>query len=170
MTGVFNGMTADQIGGEFEALTASAPRQILWHTLFMVVTVLITARGVHKGLEKGLQVMMPTLFLLLFAMLGYSVLVTGEFMRGFHFMFDVDFSKITGEAVVAAMGQAFFTLSLGMCALMAYGAYMPANNSIPRTAVNVAFLDTLMAIISGLIVFPIVYAHGLEPSASRRAL
>ncbi|WP_252177134.1 sodium-dependent transporter [Endozoicomonas sp. 4G] len=165
LTGVFNGMNADQIGGEFEALTASAPRQIFWHTLFMVITVLITARGVHKGLEKGLQVMMPTLFILLFAMLGYSILATGEFMRGFHFMFDVDFSKITGEAVVAAMGQAFFTLSLGMCALMAYGAYMPANNSIPRTALNVAFLDTLMAIVSGLIVFPIVYAHGLEPSA-----
>lgn len=165
LTGVFNGMSADQIGGEFEALTASAPRQILWHTLFMVITVLITARGVHKGLEKGLQVMMPTLFVLLFAMLGYSILATGEFMRGFHFMFDVDFSKITGEAVAAAMGQAFFTLSLGMCALMAYGAYMPANNSISRTALNVAFLDTLMAIISGLIVFPIVYAHGLEPSA-----
>ncbi|KEQ16920.1 sodium-dependent transporter [Endozoicomonas numazuensis] len=165
LTGVFTGMNADQVGGEFEALTASAPRQILWHTLFMAITVFITARGVHKGLEKGLQVMMPTLFVLLFVMLGYSMLATGEFMRGFHFMFDVDFSKITGEAVVAAMGQAFFTLSLGMCALMAYGAYMPANNSIPRTALNVAFLDTLMAIISGLIVFPIVYAHGLEPSA-----
>ena len=153
------------MGSEFEALTLSAPRQIFWHTLFMVITVFITARGIHKGLEKGLQVMMPTLFALLILMLGYSMFATGEFMRGFHFMFDFDFSKLTGQAVVAAMGQAFFTLSLGMCALMAYGAYMPANNSIPRTALNVAFLDTLMAIISGLIVFPIVYAHGLEPSA-----
>lgn len=86
-------------------------------------------------------------------------------MQGFHFMFDFNFSKLTGEAIVAAMGQAFFTLSLGMCALMAYGAYMPANNSIPRTALSVVFLDTLMAVISGLIVFPIVFANGLEPTA-----
>ena len=165
LTGTFDGMNASQVGGEFEALTLDAPRQIFWHTAFMALTVYITARGVHKGLEKGLQVMMPTLFALLILMLGYSMFATGNFMKGFHFMFDVDFSKITSEAVVAAMGQAFFTLSLGMCALMAYGAYMPANNSIPRTALSVAFLDTLMAIISGLIVFPIVYAHGLEPSA-----
>ena len=165
LTGTFTGMNATQVGSEFEALTLSAPRQIFWHTMFMALTVLITARGVHKGLEKGLQVMMPTLFVLLLLMLGYSMFATGEFMRGFHFMFDVDFSKITGEAVVAAMGQAFFTLSIGMCALMAYGAYMPSNNSIPGTAMNVAFLDTLMAIVSGLIVFPIVYAHGMEPSA-----
>ncbi len=165
LMGTFDGMNAKQVGAEFEALTLDAPRQIFWHTLFMAMTVYITARGVHKGLEKGLQVMMPTLFALLIVMLGYSMFATGQFMRGFHFMFDVDFSKITGEAVVAAMGQAFFTLSLGMCALMAYGAYMPSNNSIPKTALSVAFLDTLMAIISGLIVFPIVYAHGLEPSA-----
>ena len=164
LTGVFTGMSAQEVGSEFEALTLSAPRQIFWHTLFMAITVLITARGIHKGLEKGLQVMMPTLFVLLIVMLGYSMFATGEFMRGFHFMFDFNFSKLTGQAVVAAMGQAFFTLSLGMCALIAYGAYMPANNSIPRTAMNVAFLDTLMAIMSGLIVFPIVYAHGLEPS------
>lgn len=165
LTGVFSGMSAPEVGAEFDALTQSAPRQILWHTLFMAITVFITARGIHKGLEKGLQVMMPTLFVLLIAMLGYSMVATGEFVRGFNFMFSVDFSKITGEAVVAAMGQAFFTLSLGMCALMAYGAYMPANNSIPRTALSVAVLDTVMAIMSGLIVFPIVYAHGLEPSA-----
>lgn len=165
LTGSFNGMSAAQVGGEFEALTLSAGRQTFWHTLFMALTFGITARGIHEGLEKSLQVMMPALFVLLLVMLGYSMLETGEFMRGFHFMFAVDFSKITSEAIIAALGQAFFTLSLGMCALMAYGAYMPAESSIPRTAVTVAALDTLMAIISGLIVFPIVFAHGLEPSA-----
>ena len=165
ITGVFSGMDAEQVGNEFGGLVSSSERQIFWHSLFMGLTLLITARGIHKGLEKGLQVMMPMLFLLLLVMLGYAMISTGQFMRGFSFMFSVDFSKITGEAIVAALGQAFFTLSLGMCALMAYGAYMPANNSIARTAVSVAFLDTLMAIISGLIVFPIVFAYGLEPSA-----
>ncbi|MGB1270791.1 MAG: sodium-dependent transporter [Endozoicomonas sp.] len=165
VTGAFSGMNADQVGGEFGELVSSAPRQVFWHTAFMLITLVITARGIHRGLEKGLQVMMPALFALLLVMLGYSMLETGQFTRGLSFMFTVDFSKVTGEAFVAALGQAFFTLSLGMCCLMAYGAYMPANNSIPRTAINVAVLDTAMAIISGLIVFPIVFAYGLEPSA-----
>ena len=165
ISGGFSGMTTDQVGDAFEGLVSSAPRQVFWHSIFMLLTLTITARGIHKGLEKGLQVMMPSLFALLIIMLGYSMTSTGQFMRGFEFMFSVDFSKITGEAVIAALGQAFFTLSLGMGALMAYGAYMPANNSIPKTALNVAALDTLMALISGLIVFPIVFAYNLEPSA-----
>ena len=165
VSGTFTGMTAEQVGAEFGDLVSSVGRQTFWHTIFMVITLFITARGIHKGLEKGLQVMMPALFILLLVMLVYSMVSTGQFMRGFSFMFSVDFSKITFDAIVAALGQAFFTLSLGICALMAYGAYMPANNSIARTAISVAFLDTLMAIISGLIVFPIVFAYGLEPSA-----
>ncbi len=165
ITGAFSGMDTNQVGDAFNALVSSAPRQTFWHTVFILLTLFITFRGIHKGLEKGLQVMMPALFVLLLVMLVYSMLETGQFMRGMSFMFAVDFSKVTIDALVAALGQAFFTLSLGMCCLMAYGAYMPANNSIPRTAVNVAVLDTLMAIISGLIVFPIVFAYGLEPSA-----
>ncbi|WP_257266434.1 sodium-dependent transporter [Endozoicomonas sp. ONNA2] len=165
VTGAFSDMNTAQVGDAFAGLVSSAPRQIFWHTAFMLLTLMIAARGIHKGLEQGLQVMMPALFVLLLIMLGYSMLETGQFMRGFAFMFSVDFSRVTGEAFVAALGQAFFTLSLGMCCLMAYGAYMPANNSIPRIAINVATLDTLMAIISGLIVFPIVFAYGLEPSA-----
>ncbi|MGB0361202.1 MAG: sodium-dependent transporter, partial [Endozoicomonas sp.] len=165
ITGGFSGMTTNQVGEAFGGLVASADRQVFWHSAFMILTFAITARGIHKGLEKGLLVMMPALFALLLVMLGYSMMSTGQFMRGFEFMFSVDFSKVTGKAVTAALGQAFFTLSLGMCALVAYGAYMPAKNSIPKTAVNVAVLDTLMAIISGLIVFPIVFAYGLEPSA-----
>ena len=165
LIGSFNGMNTGQVGEAFDALVTSGTRQTFWHTLFMLITFFVTARGIHKGLEKGLQVMMPTLFVLLVVMLFYSMIETGHFMEGFHFMFDVDFSRVTGEAIVAALGQAFFTLSLGMCALMAYGAYMPANNSIPRTAFTVALLDTVMAIMSGLIVFPIVFAYGLEPTA-----
>ncbi len=164
-TGVFSGMNAEQVGEQFGGLVSSAGRQTFWHSVFMVLTLFICARGVHKGLEKGLQVMMPALFVLLLIMLFYAMVSTGQFARGFSFMFSVDFSRISFDAVLAAMGQAFFTLSLGMCALMAYGAYMPANNSIAKTALSVAFLDTLMAIISGLIVFPIVFAYGLEPSA-----
>ncbi|PJE78433.1 hypothetical protein CI610_02625 [invertebrate metagenome] len=165
LIGAFDGMDTEQVSEAFSSLTGSAWRQIFWHTLFMVITFTVAARGIHKGLEKGLQIMMPLLFGLLLLMLAYSALETGQFMRGVAFMFAWDASKLTMDAIPAAMGQAFFTLSLGMAALMAYGAYMPASNSISRTAVNVAVLDTAMAIVSGLIVFPIVFAHGLEPSA-----
>ena len=165
LNGAFSQMSTEEVGDAFSQLVASAPRQIIWHTLFMVLTILITARGIHKGLEKGLQVMMPMLFLLLLIMLGYSILKTNHFMQGVDFMFSADFSKINTESITAALGQAFFTLSIGMCAIMAYGAYMPGSNSIAKTAFHVAILDTLMAIISGLIVFPIVFAYGLEPSA-----
>ncbi|WP_263081898.1 sodium-dependent transporter [Endozoicomonas sp. Mp262] len=165
LTGVFHGMNPARVSGEFSGLMASAPRQIMWHTAFMLITLFITARGIHKGLEKGLQVMMPALFLLLLIMLGYSMLETGQFMRGLDFMFSIDFSRLTAAAIPAALGQAFFTLSLGMCALMAYGAYMPSSNSIARTAFSVAILDTIMAVISGLVVFPIVFAYGLEPGS-----
>lgn len=163
--GLLTGMNTEQVTDVFSELVASAPQQILWHTIFMLITLLISARGIHKGLEKGLQVMMPMLFCFLFIMLGYSILATGEFLRGVNFIFNFDFSKLTGAAVLAAMGQAFFSLSLGMCALMAYGAYMPSNSSIVKTAFCVASLDTAMAIISGLIVFPIVFSYGLEPSS-----
>lgn len=163
--GAFSSMNAEQAGTAFSELTSSASRQITWHSVFMLLTLCITARGIHKGLEKGLQIMMPALFLLLLIMLGYSILETGAFMQGASFMFAVDFSKLNGAAFAAALGQAFFTLSLGMCALMAYGAYMPPDSPIVKTAFQVAILDTIVAIVSGLIVFPIVFAYGLQPTA-----
>jgi NSS family neurotransmitter:Na+ symporter len=102
------------------------------------------------------------LFLLLLVLLGYAVTTEG-FAQGFDFMFAFEWGNITSDAVLVAMGQAFFTLSLGMGAIMAYGAYVPSNASITGTVAIIAILDTLVAVAAGLAIFPIVFANGLEP-------
>ena len=107
---------------------------------------------------------MPLLFVLLLVLLGYSIR-NGNFELGFNFLFNADFSKLTGDAILIAMGHAFFTLSLGMGTVMVYGSYMPKNSSIPRAVLAVAFLDTIIALIAGLIIFPLVFASGLEPGS-----
>ncbi len=162
--GVFDGATAETAGEVFGGLVGDPEALLAWHTIFLVITIAIVARGVNKGLEKSISIMMPLLFLILIVLLGYSMSSEG-FWRGFHFLFDVDFSKLTGESIVVALGHAFFTLSLGMGAIMAYGAYMPKGASIGKTVLTVAFLDTLIALVAGLVIFPIVFANGMEPSA-----
>ena len=128
------------------------------------MTGFVIARGVKHGLEDGVRLMMPALFIMLLLLLGYAVTTPG-FGQGWNFMFSFDFSKLTTESVVVALGHSFFTLSLGMGAIMAYGAYMPQEASLTKTIFTVAFLDTLVALVAGLIIFPIVFSHGMEPAA-----
>ncbi|WP_243647353.1 sodium-dependent transporter [Aestuariirhabdus litorea] len=164
--GNFNGMSSDEVGVAFgEGLLQDVTKLTIWHTVFMVLTAIVVALGIHKGLENSVKLMMPALFVLLLAMLVYSATQTGHFGQGFNYLFDFDFSKLSWNAVLSAMGHAFFTLSLGMCAIMAYGAYMPKQASIGGTVITVAVLDTLVALIAGLVIFPIVFANGMEPSA-----
>lgn len=144
-------------------LMADKERQLIWHTAFTLITVAVLAGGVIKGLGNSVRILMPLLFILLFVSLGYSF-QAGDFARGFDFLFTPDFSKVTPQIVLMAMGQAFFTLSLGMGAIMTYGSYMPQGSSIVSTAFIIAFLDTLVAITAGMTVFPLVFAHGIAPS------
>jgi len=163
-SGAFNGVTAQQSGEMFSALLASPQTLLFWHSVFMLLTLGVVARGVNKGLEKAIQVLMPLLFLLLAVLLVYAFSLDG-FWQGFDFLFSFDFSKLSSDSVIVALGHAFFTLSLGMGAIMAYGAYMPGNVSIGKTVLMVGALDTLVALVAGLIIFPIVFSNGLEPSA-----
>jgi NSS family neurotransmitter:Na+ symporter len=168
--------TAEMAGGSFVAISAADSDKIfgnlladpiqltIWHTVFMVLTMFIVARGVNAGLEKAIKILMPALFILLFILFGYALSSSG-FSQGFAFMFNFDFNKLSSQSVIVALGHAFFTLSLGLGAIMAYGAYMPKNTSVAKTVVIVAFLDTAVAIMAGLAIFPIVFANGLEPSA-----
>ena len=164
-TGSFQGMSVEQVGAGFDALTGDPLKLTIWHSLFMVMTGLIIARGVHKGLEDGVRFMMPGLFILLLAILGYSVFASGHFMEAVDFMFSFNPSDLSWDAVLSALGHAFFTLSLGMGAIMAYGAYMPKSSSIARTVGWVVLLDTAIALIAGLAIFPLVFANGMEPGA-----
>ncbi|MBS7690497.1 sodium-dependent transporter [Pseudomonas lalucatii] len=162
-SGRFAGISGEGAGAAFGGLTGDPWRLTLWHTLFMFLTALVIARGVVAGLERSLRIMMPLLFVLLLVLLGYS-LTTGYFRQGFDFLFHFDPSKVQG-GILAAMGHAFFTLSVGVGSIMVYGAYMPKNASIGGTVMAVGLLDTLVALTAGLALFPIVFAAGLEPGA-----
>ena len=129
----------------------------------MAATVAIISRGVTKGLETAIRWFMPLLFVLLMVLLGYAITSDG-FAQGWEFMFAFNWDAMGRDAVLVAMGQAFFTLSLGMGAIMAYGAYLPNGASIAGTVTIIALLDTVVAIAAGLAIFPIVFANGLEPS------
>ncbi len=163
-SGTFNGADATVAGETFGNLLGSPWVLLGLHTIFMIMTGFVIARGVKHGLEDGVRLMMPLLFVMLILLLGYAITTPG-FGQGWNFMFSFDFSKLTTESIVVARGHSFFTLSLGMGAIMAYGAYMPSEASLTKTIFTVAFLDTLVALVAGLIIFPIVFSHGMEPAA-----
>lgn len=160
--GTFTGADGEFASQAFESFLAQPWLMILWHTLFMAMTIFIVARGVSKGLEVAIKIFMPMLFVLMIVLVGYSM-TSGGFAEGFAFMFNFDWARLSVDGVLQAMGHAFFTLSLGMGAIMAYGAYMPGSASIAKTVVAIAVLDTLVALAAGLVIFPIVFANGLEP-------
>lgn len=160
--GSFQQITGAEATATFDAFLASPWKLIFWQTVFMAGTVWIIARGVVRGLEAAIRWFMPLLFLSLLSLLGYAMTTDG-FAEGWDFMFAFHWEDVTADTVLLAMGQAFFTLSLGMGAIMAYGAYVPGNASIAGTVSLIAVLDTLVAIIAGLVIFPIVFANGLEP-------
>jgi|TARA_Y100000031_G_scaffold72364_1_gene79927 NSS family neurotransmitter:Na+ symporter len=162
-SGAMTGVTANVANQAFNDFLASPGQMLLWHTLFMMFTVYIIGRGVIKGLETAIRWFMPLLFVLLIVLVGYGVNSSG-FERGLEFMFRLKWESVTGETLLIAMGQAFFTLSLGMGAIMAYGAYVPSTASITQSVIVIAVLDTLVAVAAGLAIFPIVFANGLEPA------
>lgn len=164
LTGSYVGRPAAEVSGHFSALTANFTTQMFWHGLFSLLTAAVVAAGVARGIGKSVEVMMPLLFLLLLVMVGYAV-VEGDFARGAQFLLAPDFSKLSPKAVLVALGHAFFTLSLGMGAIMAYGAYMPGHASVAKSVLAIAAIDTLVSITAGLAIFPLVFSHNLEPGS-----
>jgi NSS family neurotransmitter:Na+ symporter len=165
--GLFSGADAGMAQAMFDGLVADPERLLAWHTIFMIMTGLVVARGVASGLERAVRWLMPALFLLLVVMVFYAA-QAGDFGAGFAYMFSPDFAKLGsrfGEAVLSAMGQAFFSLSLGMGAIMIYGSYLNSRASIGQNAIIIAGMDTLVALLAGLAIFPIVLSNGLEPGA-----
>jgi NSS family neurotransmitter:Na+ symporter len=156
---------ADGGAGEtFQALVDNPAMSTLWHTVFMAMVTVVVARGVHEGIERICSRLMPALVGILVALLVY-VAFTGGLARSASFLFRPDFGKLSGEAVLEALGHAFFTLSLGMGAMVTYGSYLSRDVNVVRDGVAVAVLDTLIALLAGLVIFSVVFAHGLEPGA-----
>lgn len=160
----FQALPKEAFGEAFGALLADPKRMILWHTVFMGMCALVVIGGVTSGIERANKIMMPALFAILLFLLGYGALAA-DLPAAFRFLFHFDPAAVNSTVVLAAMGHAFFTLSLGMGAIITYGSYLERDVSIPRTCLYIAGADTLVALLAGLSIFAIVFAQGLEPAA-----
>ncbi|WP_417539394.1 sodium-dependent transporter [Marinobacter sp.] len=162
--GDFNGGNAESIGKLFGDLLASPKQLLAWHTVFMALVILVVSQGLKNGLERAVSILMPALFILLLITVGYAT-TTGHFGEAVSFLFTPDFKALTVNGVLIALGHAFFTLSLGMAIMMAYGSYLGRDVAVGRTAVTIGLMDTAVALLAGLAIFPIVFANGLEAGA-----
>jgi len=163
--GVFDNVSAQGVSAIFGRLVGDPEKLLAWHTLFMMLVYVAVSRGLHAGLERTVKILMPALFLVLLLLLAYAI-YSGHFTAGVQYMFSsptehLDSARGLGFAVLAAMGQAFFTLSLGAGAIMAYAAYLPRSVSIAGVAVTIVLLDTVIAITAGMIIFPLIFANDL---------
>ena len=163
-SGAFSGMDGDTAGSLFSGMLANPGTLLVWHTAFMALTAGVVAMGVTSGLERAAKLLMPGLFILLLILIGYAM-TTGAFARALDFMFTPNWELVTGEVILAALGHAFFTLSLGMGIMMAYGSYLGKEVNLLATARTVVIIDTVVAIGAGLAIFPIVFANHLDPAA-----
>lgn len=163
LSGAFAEITADESVQLFGDIQASALGMTFWHAVFMCMTIFIVARGVQQGLEKTVQLMMPALAVLLLILVAYGSIV-GDLGAALRFMFVPDFSRVDNDVVLLALGQAFFSLSVGGGGILAYGAYLQKDASIPRAAFAIAGANVSVDMLAGLAIFPIVFASALEPA------
>ena len=164
-SGAFNLITLEQSQNIFNSFISDPEILLAWHTIFMLLTCYIISQGVKGGLEKAVKILIPGLFIILIGLAIYSTTLSG-FYDGLSYMFIPDLSKITSEVVLSAMGMAFFSLSIGMGSLMIYGSYLSNESSITEVTSIVAFADTFVAILAGIIIFPIVFTYNLDPSTA----
>ncbi|EAQ31309.1 sodium-dependent transporter [Idiomarina baltica] len=161
--GAFNGASAEQVGGLFSGMLSSASELMLWHTLILIGVVVVVGKGVNKGLERSVRFLLPAMFVLLIALAIYAGNI-GAFGEAVEFMFKPDFSKLSINGVMIALGHSFFTLGLASGVVIMYGAYLPKETSVVQTSVWIAVIDTLVALIAGLAIFPLVFGFNLTPS------
>ena len=163
-TNSFAGQSKESLEGAFSAFLANPITPLIWQLIFMALTGLVILAGVSKGIEKYSKILMP-LLLLFIIVLGIRSLTLEGGRAGLEFLFKPDFSKITAKTFLYAVGQAFFSLSLGMGALITYSSYFGKDVKLGSTAVQVALSDTLIAVLAGIMIFPAVFAFGIEPSS-----
>lgn len=164
LRGTFGGQHASVVPQLFSGLLGNDQAQLFWQALFMGMTVFIVIGGVSSGLERANKIMMPVLFIILIILAVYGILSPGG-SAAFHFLFTADWSKLDPAGMLEAMGHAFFSLSLGMGAMLTYGSYADEKTNIPGIAVTVSMMDTLVALLSGMAIFPIVFTYGMQPAA-----
>ena len=165
ITGSFALITAAGSTSKFESFISDPEKLILWHTLFMILTCYIVSKGIKSGIERAIKFLIPGLFILLIGLAIHASTLTG-FSEAMSYLFVADFEKINNSVILSAMSMAFFSLSIGMGSLMVYGSYLPDDTSIFQVSSAVAFFDTLVAILAGVIIFPIVFTYDLDPSSA----
>ena len=162
--GSFHNLENPEAAGQlFETLSSKPQWTLMFHGFFMIMTVIIIYAGVTKGIERASKIMMPALLGLMLVLVIRGITLNGAGV-GVRYLISADFSAITRKTFVLALGQAFFSLSLGMGALLTYGSYMSKKENIVYSAVNIVALDTFIAILAGFMIFPAVFAMGLEPA------
>jgi len=177
MFGAFDGQTAEQIAGQFGQLVGEKETIMgfegkwtvtFWFFIFAILTTFLVSRGVNRGIEIAAKYLMPIFFILLIGLAAYAIISTWSAdgaKQAFKFLFTVDFSKIDGDVANSALGQACFSLGIGNAIMITYGSYLPRNVNIPKAAITVSLTDTLVAMVAGFAIFPIVFANGLDFNA-----
>lgn len=163
-SGTFGNLNGESSGDIFGAFIGDPIALVGWHTLFMGINIGIVIWGLHKGIERAVVFLMPLLFVLLVGMVFYAASTPG-FDRAVDFLFTFDFSKVTSNTFLMAIGQGFFSVSVALGAMMTYGAYLDEDVSIQSSAIIIVIADTGVAILAGLAIFPLVFSFALEPSA-----
>lgn len=163
-TNAFAGQSANDFIASFNGFVSNPWRPALWMIVFMLMTHFIIVKGVERGIEKSAKIMMPMLFILLIVLAVCSISLPGA-GAGIEFLLKPDFSKVNGNVLLGAMGQAFFSLSLGMGCLCTYASYFRNDTNLTKTALNVGWIDTMVAILAGFIIFPAAFSVGIQPDA-----
>ena len=163
ISGGFSDLDGNSSPAVFVERTGRAGYQIMLHGAFLIMTVWIVANGVNKGIERAAKVFMPLLFLVIVVLTIYGMFAA-DFAGALNFLFRPDFSKITGQSFLIALGQALFSLGVGVGLMITYGSYMPKEFSLRSSAIVICVGDTIAAILAGLAIFPVVFASGLDPA------
>lgn len=160
--GAFNNLNDAGINTLWSEFLANPAQLMFWHALFMIMTMWVVERGVQSGLEKASKIMMPGLFLILIILDIYAYF-NGDFVSGFNFLFAFKLAKISPSIIISAMGHAFFTLAIGAGCMLVYGSYLTRDIKLGGAVITIVILDVLVAILAGLAIFPLVFAHHLIP-------
>jgi NSS family neurotransmitter:Na+ symporter len=162
-SGQFAGMSQQQVGEQFSAFLANPVELASWHALFLLLVGFISTRGLQRGIEATNRIRAPALLAILLALVAFA-LATGDVERGLQFAFSPDFSKITAQVLLAAIGQAFFAIGVGVGLMMAYGAYVAHDVSLIRSAVIITMSIIVVSMLASLMIFPLVFAYGMDPA------
>jgi neurotransmitter:Na+ symporter, NSS family len=164
VSGELGGLSQVQYGELFGQLISDPFQTLLAQFIFILLTIIVVAKGIQQGIEKASKLMMPALFLLFLLLVFRSMTLDGA-IEGLKFLFVPDFSKLTSEAVLYALGQAFFTLSLGVSVMVTYSSYLNKEQSLPKSAISIVVMNAFVVVLAGLAIFPAIFSFGMEPNA-----